>query len=222
MLRAGSRWPVLSSLHPTLPMLRLHRIFSVRSWSARCRPCPRARSPAGLTDADVLRLKAVGGVAIAPTGDRILYTVTGWEHPAAKSDTALGDRHDRRSHVWIVPFAGGASRQLTFGERGESQPSWSPDGKTIAFIAARGSGTGDDAPKPQVWLLPADGGEARQLTTMRDGVVGLLLVTRRQSHRRHHARHAHARAGSAHPAPRRCEGVRGRLPPQPPLGGDDC
>ncbi len=127
--------------------------------------------PRGLTDADLLRIQAVGGVAIAPTGDRVLYTVTGWEHPNAKADTVLGDKHERRSHVWIVPFTGGAPRQLTFSERGESQPAWSPDGRTIAFVSARGAGTGDDAPKPQVWLLPADGGEARQLTTLRDGAV---------------------------------------------------
>ncbi len=125
----------------------------------------------GLTDADVLRMSSVGGIAIAPAGDRILYTVTGWEHPNAKADTVLGDKHDRRSHIWVVPFAGGTARQLTFAERGESQPAWSPDGKAIAFVSARGVGTGDDAPKPQVWLLPADGGEARQLTSLRDGAV---------------------------------------------------
>ena len=132
---------------------------------------PLAAQSRGLSDADVLRLRAVGGVAIAPAGDRVLYTVSGWEHPNAKADTALGDKHDRRSHVWIVPFAGGDARQLTFSERGESQPAWSPDGRTIAFVSARGTGTGEEGPKPQVWLLPADGGEARQLTTLRDGVV---------------------------------------------------
>ena len=120
---------------------------------------------------DLMRIRQVGGVALAPAGGRVLYTVNGWEHPNAKGDTALGDRHERRSHIWMVPFAGGAARQLTFGERGESQPSWSPDGQTIAFVAARGTGLGEDAPKAQLWLLPADGGEARQLTTLRDGVV---------------------------------------------------
>ncbi|MCU0646714.1 MAG: S9 family peptidase [Gemmatimonadaceae bacterium] len=147
------------SLFRTLGVLA---IAVSRLASAQARP---------LTDADAMRLRTVGGVALAPTGERVLYTVSQWEHPNAKGDTALGDRHERRSHVWMVPFAGGTARQLTFGERGESQPQWSPDGATISFIAARGSGTGDDAPKPQLWLLPADGGEARALTTLRDGVV---------------------------------------------------
>lgn len=129
-----------------------------------------AAQPRGLDDADIMRLKAVAGVALSPDGGRVLYTISAWEHPNARGDTALGDRHERRSHVYLVPATGGAPRQLTYGERGESQPSWSPDGRTIAFVAARGSGTGDDAPRAQLWLLPADGGEARQLTTLREGV----------------------------------------------------
>ncbi len=124
-----------------------------------------------MTDADIMRVQSVGNAAISPAGDRIAYTISAWEHPNARGDTALGDRHERRSHLWIVPYAGGSPRQLTNGERGESQPQWSPDGTTIAFVAARGSGTGDDAPKPQLWLLPADGGEASQLTRARDGIV---------------------------------------------------
>jgi dipeptidyl aminopeptidase/acylaminoacyl peptidase len=128
-----------------------------------------------LTDADVMRLKQVGGVAMSPDGSRILYTVNGWEHPAAnpaKGDTALGDKHDRRAHVWLVSASGGDARQLTWGERGESQPQWSPDGRVISFVAARGAGTGDDAPRPQIWLMRADGGEAWQLTSRREGVMG--------------------------------------------------
>ena len=129
----------------------------------------RAQSK-GLDESDIMRLKSVGGVAMAPDGARVLYAISAWEHPNAKGDTALGDRHERRSHVFMVSAAGDAPRQLTFGERGESQAQWSPDGRTISFVAARGTGTGDDAPKPQIWLLPADGGESRQLTTVRDGV----------------------------------------------------
>jgi dipeptidyl aminopeptidase/acylaminoacyl peptidase len=72
-----------------------------------------------------------------------------------------------RSHLWIVPTSGGEPRQLTFGERGESSPTWSPDVRFIAFLAARGSGL---EVQDQIWILPTTGGEAYQLTSSKEGV----------------------------------------------------
>ena len=47
---------------------------------------------------------------------------------------------ESRTRIWKVPVAGGAARQITFGERGDSQPQWSPDGRYISFVSARGAG----------------------------------------------------------------------------------
>ena len=124
-----------------------------------------------MTIDDMMELKNVGGVSISPNGKQVVYSMSGWEHPAAR-DTSRGDRHEMRSHVWLVATDGGEARQLTYGERGESNPQWSPDGRYISFVAARGAGTGDDAPRAQLWLMRIDGGEAWQITTVRDGVSG--------------------------------------------------
>lgn len=131
-----------------------------------------------MTVDDIMSLRNVGSAAMAPDGNAVAFTVSAWEHPSAKPDTtvkpdtAKADKHDMRSHVWLVPAAGGAPRQLTFSERGESQPAWSPDGTMLAFVSARGAGTGDDAPKAQIWVLRLDGGEAWKLTDAREGVTG--------------------------------------------------
>ena len=134
-----------------------------------------AQSPRPMTPEDLVAIRTVGGVALSPDGRTVVYTVSGWEHPnaprnAAPGDTARGDRHDMRSHLWLVPADGARpARQITFSERGETQPAWSPDGGTIAFLSARGAG---EEARPQIHLLRLDGGEAERLTDVKDGVTG--------------------------------------------------
>ena len=55
-------------------------------------------------------------------------------------------------------------------EASEWHPSWSADG-TLAFLSDRG---GEDA-KTQVWIMPAAGGKARQITEFADGVEDFAL-----------------------------------------------
>jgi len=129
-----------------------------------------AKRPMSLDD--IMSLKSVGAPNISPNGTTVVFTIGGWEHPNAKSDTAKGDKHDSRSHIWVVPADGSAPpRQLTFSERGESAPAFSPDGNTIAFITARGPST-EAAPKSQIYLLPLAGGEAEKLTDSKESVTG--------------------------------------------------
>ena len=126
--------------------------------------------------ADVMDIKNVGAVALSPDGRTVAYSVSAWDHPNAKPsadptkpDTAKGDRHEVRSHLWLVPTSGGAARQLTFSERGESSPVWSPDGRSLGFLSARGTG---DNVRAQIWILPLEGGEAYQLTTSKEAITG--------------------------------------------------
>ena len=127
------------------------------------------KRPMGIDD--IMTIKSVGGPNISPNGTQIVFTVGGWEHPNAKSDSAKGDTHENRSHVWIVPSDGTSpARQLTFSERGESAPAFSPDGQSIAFVSARGTvGAGGAAPRPQIWLLRLAGGEAEKITDVKEG-----------------------------------------------------
>jgi dipeptidyl aminopeptidase/acylaminoacyl peptidase len=109
---------------------------------------------------DVLNLKAVGGAAISPDGTQVLYTVRQWE--------AEKERMEARTRIWKVPADGSAkAQQLTFGEKGDSQPQWSPDGRYISFVSNRGAG--EDV-KSQIYLLRANGGEAWRLTDAKENV----------------------------------------------------
>jgi len=99
---------------------------------------------------DLLNVPRLSDPQLSPDGRRVVYT-------RADSDWKTGKRI---SHVWLAPVDGGAPVQLTHGTDGESAPRWSPDGKTLAFVAKRG-----DDEFAQVYLMPIDGGEARRVTT---------------------------------------------------------
>jgi dipeptidyl aminopeptidase/acylaminoacyl peptidase len=109
-----------------------------------------------LTAEDYFRIKEVGDPQLSPDGKWVAYTV--------RTANLKDDKNYER--IWMVPVSGGAAIPLTADEMTSSHPRWSPDGKFLAFISARG-GTGgddDDADKKQVWLLNREGGEAQKLT----------------------------------------------------------
>ena len=108
---------------------------------------------------DVLNIKAVQGATVSPDGTQVIYTVRQWVDEQ--------DRKEARTHVWKVATTGSTPpRQITFGEKGDSQPQWSPDGRMISFVSARGTGE----PKSQIYVMQADGGEASKLTDSKENV----------------------------------------------------
>ncbi len=122
---------------------------------------PASAQPARVaTFDDVLQVKQVQGAQLSPDGRAVVYTVRQWE--------ADGERMESRTRVWRVAIDGQSpARQIAYGERGDSQPQWSPDGRFISFLSARGAA---DA-RPQLYVLPADGGEAQKITEAKEGVT---------------------------------------------------
>ncbi|HOT97933.1 MAG TPA: S9 family peptidase [bacterium] len=98
---------------------------------------------------DLYALKSISDLQIAPDGRHLLFVV-------GTQDLA---KSERNSDIWIMAADGSGLRQLTFSPGGDYQPRWSPDGRQIAFLSGRASGT-------QIWLLPVDGGEARRVTDL--------------------------------------------------------
>ena len=115
-----------------------------------------------VTFEDILALKSVGAPRISPDGQSVVYSVTAWEGGEEEGELSSV------SHVWRVGADAGTAIQLTYGKKGERSPRWSPDGRFISFLAARGEG---EKVKNQIWLMRAAGGEAQELTTAKEGVV---------------------------------------------------
>ena len=63
-----------------------------------------------------------------------------------------------KGDIYKVSAKGGEAVQLTTQDSYESSPVWSPDGKQIAFASDRFGNT-------DVFVMPANGGSARRLTT---------------------------------------------------------
>lgn len=101
---------------------------------------------------DIYKIKSVRDPQVSPDGKWIAYVV---------SVTYL-DKNRSNSDIWLTPSEGGEARQLTTSEKRDDTPRWSPDGKQIAFISARG---GD----PQIYLIDVSGGEAHPLTSIQGG-----------------------------------------------------
>jgi dipeptidyl aminopeptidase/acylaminoacyl peptidase len=108
---------------------------------------------------DLFRIQRLSDPRVSPDGQWVAYVVS---TPDLTTDKAT-------SRIWMVATAGGDPIPLTAKGGSASSPRWSPDGKYLGFLAARG----DDA-ESQVWLLNRLGGEAEQLTTVKQGVNGFV------------------------------------------------
>ncbi|MGN6870712.1 MAG: S9 family peptidase [Solirubrobacteraceae bacterium] len=71
---------------------------------------------------------------------------------------------DGRRHLFIVEVSSGSARQLTRGDYDHDDPSFSPDGRFVAFVSDRHPRRDDRQFRSDVFVLPAGGGRPRRLT----------------------------------------------------------
>jgi len=141
----------------------------VKCRAAACIPavlalCAVAQTPAASKTPTVdqsLEMVNVSSPRISPDGTRVIYeqSRTNWDSDAFETD------------LWMADLGTGESHRLTVAAKSSSDAKWSPDGRWIAFLSDR-PGVLPDSPKAgrQVWIMPAIGGEAQQLTKMEKGV----------------------------------------------------
>ncbi len=122
---------------------------------------PLSKRP--LTFEDMMALKRISGPAISPDGRWVLFAAVDVDLKANK----------RTSHLWVVPLAGGESRQVTSDPAGETGGRWSPDGKKFLFVSPRGGNS-------QVWTADFDSatgtvtGEAKKVTSISTEADGAM------------------------------------------------
>lgn len=106
---------------------------------------------------DLMKLKSVSNPQISPDGKWVAYTTSEANLKKDKLETQL----------WMVSSQGGEAIPMTSKEfYSASKPRWSPDNKYLSFIAKQPD------EKAQVWTLNRNGGDAQQLTKIKQGVSG--------------------------------------------------
>jgi dipeptidyl aminopeptidase/acylaminoacyl peptidase len=97
-----------------------------------------------------------GDVAISPDGNRVA-----WVQSTAATVA---------KEVYVMPAAGNvAATKIKLpgtGERTDTEPAWSPDAKTLAFLSTAG-----EKGQAQLWTVNADGSGAKKLTSLKGYVA---------------------------------------------------
>ena len=103
---------------------------------------------------DLYRIRLVGDPQASPDGKTVAFVQT----------RLRKKKNDYGANIWLAPADGSASaRKFTNGPKRDMLPRWSPSGDEMAFVSTRSG-------KPQIWIISAKGGEARQLTYAKRGV----------------------------------------------------
>jgi dipeptidyl aminopeptidase/acylaminoacyl peptidase len=123
---------------------------------------PARKGMRAMTAEDLWAIPRVGTPIPSPDGTRIAVAVTTYDM----------EKNEGRSRLWLLPATGGEPVAFTSADVSSSEPAFSPDGKRLAFIRKSAAAAGKDAKaeagagKPQLFVMPLDGGEPRQLTRL--------------------------------------------------------
>jgi dipeptidyl aminopeptidase/acylaminoacyl peptidase len=107
----------------------------------------------------------------SPDGNRIAYVAQRELTPEEekkqkdKDDSQVIDQNLRFSRLWIIDVGTGKASELVKGEFTMSDPQWSPDGKSIAFVT-NPTPKADDGSLSDIWVIelaPAAGGDVAEL-----------------------------------------------------------
>ncbi len=118
-----------------------------------------------MTFMDVMEMRSVGGGDISPDGGHVIYTISIPHWKSGKNYTDI-----------FVAASDGASapRRMTFTvEKNESSPQWARDSRRFAFLSNREATS--TSTTNQLYLMSAEGGEARKVSDARDGVAAFAF-----------------------------------------------
>jgi len=144
------RWFLIGGIlaSASLPFIRFGVAAGLDRLNKNQLPQQVATTPSGgrfLTPEQAVKFRRPSDLSFSPNGSRLVCVVSDVKGSGTES------------HLWILDNPAGELRQFTYSAKSEHSPAWSPDSRTLAFLANRDEHT-------QIYLMPADGGEASALT----------------------------------------------------------
>jgi dipeptidyl aminopeptidase/acylaminoacyl peptidase len=115
-----------------------------------------------------LSIPRVGGLALSPDGSRLVTTVSTLNGKGTGFATALWE---------LDPSGQKHARRITRSAKGEAGAAFAANGDVYFTSARPDPDSPDEEPVNALWLLPADGGEARVVLS-RAGGVGRVLTAK--------------------------------------------
>ncbi|MGE7932399.1 S9 family peptidase [Viridibacillus arvi] len=102
---------------------------------------------------DLYVLHSITNPQLSPSGEEAVFVRTSIDE----------EKNIYIAHLFHLDLTSGAVTQWSYGEDRVSSPTWSADGRNVAFVSNRNE-------KNQIYIISKNGGEARQLTTLANGV----------------------------------------------------
>ena len=112
----------------------------------------------GLTIDDMLAMQRVGAPVVSPDGKSVAFSVRETDFEANRG----------RFDVWVATVDGASIRRMTTHAETDTDPQWSPDGKSLFFLSSRSGSS-------QVWRIALGGGEPEQVTKLTTDINGYDL-----------------------------------------------
>lgn len=110
-----------------------------------------------------------GSISFSPDGKEIIFSSNRTKNPDA----------NRNTDIWAINIESGKIRQITTHEGPDSNPSWSHNGQSIAYLKRSNPVYGTTF----LWTVPADGGNPVNLTGVLDrNVRGRPLWSKDDKH----------------------------------------
>src|SRR5262249_34586266 len=154
--RVQDRAGAPNRIQPEVPRMHFQRLVAAVALLAAGAGSAGA-APAGrpFRVDELASVKRVGGFAVSPGGQ--------WG--ADSGGIADVEQKRGRSGLWLQAVSGGEPRKLTPGDKRDSDPKFSPDGKKPAFLSNRG-GTS------QIYVMDLSGGEPVKATAFPADIGG--------------------------------------------------